>query len=54
VTEKCQTCQRDPKRMNSELSECSHPDCPSRKPVTAYAPDYTPQWRLKTSDGDTQ
>lgn len=28
---KCGTCQRDPKRMNSDVAECSHPDFPHRR-----------------------
>jgi hypothetical protein len=27
----CETCNRDPKRMNSDIAECSHPDCPHRR-----------------------
>lgn len=27
---KCATCSRDPAKMNSEIAECSHPDCPHR------------------------
>lgn len=27
----CPTCGRDPKKVNSEWSECSHVECPSRK-----------------------
>lgn len=29
--EPCAVCQRDPKRMNSAVAECSHVDCPHRR-----------------------
>jgi hypothetical protein len=31
MTEKCNVCARDPERMNGELSECSHVECPHRR-----------------------
>lgn len=55
-TPKCTTCGRNPDRMNSNVAECSHIECPSRKPVTADATWqqlYVPN-RIRTSDGDTQ
>lgn len=49
---KCDTCHRDPKRMHSELAECSHCECPHRKPLTAQprqtgwrAESFPVQWR---------
>jgi hypothetical protein len=33
---KCELCNRDPKRMNSIVAECSHPSCTHRRnPWTA-------------------
>lgn len=29
-TARCKTCNRDPERMNSDIAECSHVDCPHR------------------------
>ena len=29
--DKCLICNRDPKRMNSEVAECSHIACPVRR-----------------------
>lgn len=30
MSETCATCNRDPQRMNSDVAECSHVDCPHR------------------------
>lgn len=33
----CAVCQRDEKRMNSEVAECSHVECPHRRRLTAMS-----------------
>lgn len=33
MTTLCTICQRDPERMNSHIAQCSHVECPHRKPV---------------------
>ena len=38
MSEKCQVCQRDPQRMNSEFAECSHVDCPNRRKAWSERP----------------
>lgn len=35
---KCGVCQRDPERMNSTFSECSHVDCPHRRRAWSERP----------------
>jgi len=35
---KCPTCNRDPERMNSEIAECSHVDCPNRRRAWSERP----------------
>ena len=35
---KCSTCSRDPARMNSEVAECSHCDCPHRRRAWSERP----------------
>lgn len=35
---KCAVCQRDPERMNSSFSECSHVDCPHRRHAWSERP----------------
>jgi hypothetical protein len=35
---RCPTCNRDPDRMNSEWSECSHVDCPTRRHNSSEGP----------------
>ena len=34
----CPTCNRDPKRMNSEFAECSHVECPNRRRAWSERP----------------
>ena len=53
MSDSCQVCKRDPKRMNSAVAECSHVDCPSRERAWSngtkpYAP---PAVHMK--EGDT-
>lgn len=33
MTTLCVVCQRNPERMNSRIAQCSHVECPHRKPV---------------------
>lgn len=35
---KCTTCNRDAKRMNSEIVECSHVECPHRRHAWSERP----------------
>lgn len=35
---KCVVCQRDPKRMNSDVAECSHVACPHRRRAWSERP----------------
>ncbi|MDD2728297.1 hypothetical protein [Malikia sp.] len=37
---KCSTCNRDPKRMNSDFAECSHIDCPARRKAWSEQPSH--------------
>ena len=58
----CALCKRNPDRMNSEIAECSHVDCPERHKLTvgehndlmALTHSRYSSNRIKTSDGDTQ
>lgn len=34
----CAVCNRDPKRMNSAVAECSHCDCPHRRRAWSERP----------------
>lgn len=34
----CTVCLRDPERMNGEMSECSHVDCPHRRRAWSERP----------------
>lgn len=34
----CNTCARDPGRMNSDFAECSHIDCPHRRRAWSERP----------------
>ncbi len=34
----CAVCTRDASRMNNDQAECSHVDCPHRRPLTAACP----------------
>ena len=34
----CAVCNRDPKRMNSDIAECSHVDCPARRRAWSERP----------------
>lgn len=34
----CNLCKRDPARMNSSVSECSHRDCPHRRKAWSERP----------------
>lgn len=38
MTDRCTTCQRDPKRMNSDIAECSHVECPHRRVAWSERP----------------
>lgn len=38
-SEACGVCHRDPKRMNSDIAECSHVDCPSRRKAWSERPE---------------
>lgn len=44
---RCKTCDRQPKRMNSAVAECSHVDCPHRRTCWSErpAPAYRSPWR---------
>lgn len=35
---KCETCGRDPERMNSAVAECSHVSCPHRRRAWSERP----------------
>lgn len=39
----CATCNRNPDRMNSDIAECSHPECPYRR--TAWSERVTPTFK---------
>jgi hypothetical protein len=34
----CATCHRNPERMNSDVAECSHVDCPHRRRAWSERP----------------
>lgn len=34
----CTVCQRNPERMNSDIAECSHADCPHRRRAWSERP----------------
>jgi len=34
----CTTCARDPERMNSQIAECSHVECPHRRHAWSERP----------------
>jgi len=34
----CTTCARDPERMNSQIAECSHVECPHRRHAWSKRP----------------
>lgn len=38
TTPTCSTCTRDPERMNSDVAECSHIDCPHRRKAWSERP----------------
>jgi len=53
MADKCTVCNRDPKRMNSEVAECSHPDCPHRR--KAWSEQQLPRFKgpwPKNTDAD--
>jgi hypothetical protein len=52
VSSKCETCYRDPERMNSEYSECSHADCPHRRKAWSdrERPQFKGPWPKKDMD----
>lgn len=37
----CAVCNRNPERMNSELAECSHVECPNRRRAWSERPTPT-------------
>lgn len=37
----CTVCQRNPERMNSDIAECSHVDCPNRRKAWSERPQPT-------------
>ncbi len=39
----CKVCQRDPERMNSDIAECSHVDCPHRRKAWSERPVAAPR-----------
>ena len=49
----CGTCNRDPQRMNSEFSECSHSECPHRRHAWSErpSPSFKGPW-AKNTDTD--
>jgi len=53
---KCDTCQRDPERMNSTVSECSHVECPHRRKAWSERPTaselFRGPWATKAEDLD--
>lgn len=38
MSTKCTVCSRNPERMNSEIAECSHIDCPNRRSAWSERP----------------
>ena len=52
MTEKCITCQRSPERMNSDIAECSHVDCPHRRKAWSERPEptYRGPWQKNTDE----
>lgn len=54
TTEKCNVCSRDPNRMNSEIAECSHPDCPHRRKAWSERPTpsqlFKGPWKKNSSE----
>lgn len=56
---RCSTCNRNPERVNSDIAECSHVECPTRhiawseRPARGYrAPEaYDPLDRLFDQEG---
>lgn len=39
MVERCAVCARNPKRMNSEVAECSHCECPHRGKAWSDRPE---------------
>lgn len=52
----CTTCNRDPERMNSDVAECSHVDCPYRRKAWSERPTpaqlYRGPWPAKKLNDD--
>lgn len=38
MTAPCPTCHRDPERLNNEVAECSHVECPHRRHAWSERP----------------
>lgn len=38
MSEHCTTCARNPERMNSQIAECSHVECPHRRHAWSERP----------------
>ncbi|WP_295978758.1 hypothetical protein [uncultured Variovorax sp.] len=55
---KCSVCTRDPERMNGDMSECSHIDCPHRRKAWSERPTpaqlYRGPWPAKSREADPQ
>ena len=47
---KCAVCSRDPQRMNSDVAECSHVQCPHRRRCWSeqVQPEYRGPWPQNT------
>lgn len=49
----CGTCARDPERMNSDVAECSHVECPHRRHAWSERPTlaelFTGPWPKRIS-----
>lgn len=50
---RCQVCSRDPARMNSDVAECSHCECPHRRKAWSERPTaadlFRGPWTANTS-----
>lgn len=49
---RCGVCARDPNRMNSDIAECSHVECPKRR--RAWSDRVIPRPRPARPDNDTE
>ena len=49
----CNVCNRNPERMNSDIAECSHVDCPNRRRAWSERPTpsdlYRGPWKKNNS-----